>query len=208
MGTADRRAREKKERRQAILDCAKRLFARKGFENATINEVAQEAEFAKGTIYLYFKSKEEILYILLEPWLEENLRQVIELAAKPSPSQETTLRRVFTLMYKKYLEEPEKHQIILNYNAKKYKRMLTKENFFRLRKIMRDNLHEIEKIVARGLELGEFHSVNPKSCSILIWNMFMGAVLYDENRTYDGKRSYLESTLDEAINLMVRGLKK
>ena len=207
MGTAERRAREKEERKQDILKCAKRLFARKGFENTTMDEVAREAELAKGTLYLYFKSKEELLYSLLEPMLVDYNKRVRELASRPSPSQETTLQRMLAFMYEEYLEEPEMYHIVLRYRAREYKSLLSEENFNRLREIMRDNLYEVEKAVAQGLESGEFHDVNPKAFSILFWNMFMGVVQYDENRTYNGKRSYMKSTLDEAVSIIIRGLK-
>lgn len=207
MGTAERRAREKETRKQAILDSAKALFARKGFENTTMDEVAREAELAKGTLYLYFKSKEELLYSLLEPLLNEYRKEVRELAAEPGPSQEAILRRMFSYMYEKYLKEPEMYHIIMRYQAKEYRELLSEENFNRLREIMRDNLKEVEKVVTQGLEAGEFHDVNPKYLSILFWNIFMGVVQYDENRTSDEGASYLKPTLDEAISILIRGLK-
>jgi TetR/AcrR family transcriptional regulator, fatty acid metabolism regulator protein len=55
--TAGRREREKAQRRQAILAAAERVFAVHGFETATMEQIAREAEFATGTIYLYFKDK-------------------------------------------------------------------------------------------------------------------------------------------------------
>ncbi len=57
-----RREREKLAHRQDILDAATRVFAEKGFFGATLDEVAQEAEFSKGTLYLYFSSKDDLLY--------------------------------------------------------------------------------------------------------------------------------------------------
>ena len=61
-----RKEREKLLRRQAILDAASRIFAEKGFERATLDEIAEAAEFGKGTIYNYFSSKEELFFTLLE----------------------------------------------------------------------------------------------------------------------------------------------
>ena len=65
MGTRDRRAREKVGRREAILKAAKEVFARKGLLASTIDDVAQRAEVAKGTIYLHFKAKEDLFKALL-----------------------------------------------------------------------------------------------------------------------------------------------
>ena len=51
----------KEEKSLRILDAAIRVFARKGFYNSTIADVAKVAEVAEGTIYLYFKNKDDLL---------------------------------------------------------------------------------------------------------------------------------------------------
>ena len=60
MGIAERREREKQRRRNDILDAAEHVFFEKGLKSATMDEVAEEAELSKGTLYLYFKSKEDL----------------------------------------------------------------------------------------------------------------------------------------------------
>jgi TetR/AcrR family transcriptional regulator len=60
MGTAERREREKEERRNSILDAAEKVFFSKGVKDATMDEIAEAAELSKGTLYLYFGSKEDI----------------------------------------------------------------------------------------------------------------------------------------------------
>jgi len=61
----ERRARHLERRRQAILEAAARVFARKGFDKATTREIAQEAEISEGTIYNYFASKQKLLEALV-----------------------------------------------------------------------------------------------------------------------------------------------
>jgi TetR/AcrR family transcriptional regulator len=60
MGIMERREREKEQRRNDILDAAEKVFFNKGINLATMDDVAEAAELSKGTLYLYFKSKEEI----------------------------------------------------------------------------------------------------------------------------------------------------
>ncbi len=60
MGTQERRQREKERRRNDILNAAERVFFSKGVNTATMDDVAEEAELSKGTLYLYFKSKQEL----------------------------------------------------------------------------------------------------------------------------------------------------
>ncbi len=57
MGTQERREREASQRREVILASAKRVFWQKGYQGATMPEIAAEAELAPGTLYLYFASK-------------------------------------------------------------------------------------------------------------------------------------------------------
>src|SRR5438445_403211 len=49
---------------QQIIDAAVRVFARNGFYNSRVSDIAREAGIASGTIYLYFKTKDEILVTL------------------------------------------------------------------------------------------------------------------------------------------------
>ena len=65
MGTSDRRAREKDAKRRAILSAAIRCFGEKGYDGTTLDEVGRRAEVAKGTLYLYFKSKADLFASLL-----------------------------------------------------------------------------------------------------------------------------------------------
>ena len=60
-----RRERQKARNRKEIMDAAIKVFAEKGYHDATLDEISQEAEFSKGAIYLYFSNKEDILYSIL-----------------------------------------------------------------------------------------------------------------------------------------------
>lgn len=62
MGIAERKEREKEQRANAIIDAAEKVFFERGLENATMDEVAERAELSKGTLYLYFKNKEAIVF--------------------------------------------------------------------------------------------------------------------------------------------------
>jgi TetR/AcrR family transcriptional regulator len=64
MGIAERKEREREQRRNEIIDAAEIVFFSKGLANASMDEVASKAELSKGTIYLYFKSKEELLFAI------------------------------------------------------------------------------------------------------------------------------------------------
>ena len=60
MAVAERRQREKEERRAAIIDAAEAVFRAKSVSAATMDDIAAAAELSKGTLYLYFDSKDEL----------------------------------------------------------------------------------------------------------------------------------------------------
>ena len=64
MGIAERKEREKLQRRNDIIDAAEKVFFSRGFESATMDEIAEMAELSKGTLYLYFKSKEDLQFAI------------------------------------------------------------------------------------------------------------------------------------------------
>src|SRR5438046_8011238 len=68
-------------KRERILDAAVKVFAAEGFYNAKVSQIAHQAGVADGTIYLYFKSKDDLLINLFEDRMERvnaNLREAID----------------------------------------------------------------------------------------------------------------------------------
>ena len=80
MGTAERRRREKERRRKEIINAAERVFFSKGYDNATMDDVAETAELSKGTLYLYFDGKEDLYHAIVLRGLVI-LREMFEIAA-------------------------------------------------------------------------------------------------------------------------------
>jgi TetR/AcrR family transcriptional regulator len=60
MGIIERKEREREHRREEIIDAAQKIFFQKGLAIATMDEIAEAAELSKGTLYLYYKSKEDL----------------------------------------------------------------------------------------------------------------------------------------------------
>ncbi len=60
MGIQERKQRERERRRQQIIVAAKRVFSEKGYSKSTMEDIAKEAELSPGTLYLYFKNKDEL----------------------------------------------------------------------------------------------------------------------------------------------------
>ncbi|MEJ2503485.1 MAG: helix-turn-helix domain containing protein, partial [Gemmatimonadota bacterium] len=80
-----RRERKKEATRRRIVDAATRLFGERGFDAPTVDEIAESADVAKGTIYNYFSTKEELLFELLVDLEREVQREVPRIAEGPGP---------------------------------------------------------------------------------------------------------------------------
>jgi TetR/AcrR family fatty acid metabolism transcriptional regulator len=75
------------DKRERILDAAERVFARQGFYQSRVSEIARDAGVADGTIYLYFKSKDDLLISLFESRMERvNQRMATALANQVTPT--------------------------------------------------------------------------------------------------------------------------
>jgi len=64
------------ERKDAILDCAKRLFSRQGYYQTHISDIIKEAQIARGTVYQYFNNKDDIFVTLVDDFLEKWINMV------------------------------------------------------------------------------------------------------------------------------------
>ena len=85
------------ERREQILDAAVNVFAKKGFDGANVADIAEAAKVGKGTMYLYFKSKEEVFRaILLE-------RSVLPHLAEMQVDYEAPLEETLTTLARTYI---------------------------------------------------------------------------------------------------------
>lgn len=96
MATLPRRERERLLRRQAMLDAARAVFAERGFLHATLDEVAERAEFGKGTLYNYFPGgKDELLRAVLDELfaeLEALMEPLLDAAADDTAAFRAALR--------------------------------------------------------------------------------------------------------------------
>ena len=93
-------------KRESILRAATRVFARNGYFNSKVADIAREADVADGTVYLYFKSKEEILHSIFDQNMTEAInagRLLIEKISDPGEK----LRRIAMLHLERLGADPD-----------------------------------------------------------------------------------------------------
>jgi AcrR family transcriptional regulator len=80
MTVSERRAREKAELREEILDAARELFVREGYEHFSMRRLAEKIDYSPTTIYLYFKDKADLLFSLCEETFSKLVQQLETIA--------------------------------------------------------------------------------------------------------------------------------
>lgn len=85
MGIADRRQREKEQRKTEIIDAAESLFFSRSYEDVSMDEIAREVELNKATIYLYFKNKETLFATIVLRGIEILIEKYTECMEKQVP---------------------------------------------------------------------------------------------------------------------------
>ena len=84
--------------RQLLVEVARQLFAKNGLANTTMNDIAVASGKGRRTLYVYFKSKEEVYYAVIETELERLSDKLDEVAAKKIRPQD----KIIELIYKRY----------------------------------------------------------------------------------------------------------
>ena len=96
---------------QQIIDAAVRVFARNGFYNSRVSDIAREAGIASGTIYLYFKTKDEILVTLFRDKMAAFVKALrTEIAREHDP--EAKIRRLVRLHFEVLEASPDMAEVV------------------------------------------------------------------------------------------------
>ncbi|GAB4585448.1 TetR/AcrR family transcriptional regulator [Nocardia sp. IFM 10818] len=118
---------DKTARRQEILAAAVRVFARKGFAASRIDDVAAEAGIAKGSVYLYFDSRDALLDAAFDQYSgdsQEMVRHILEGGAPPLARFEELVRGILELISSR----PEHARILLDLWATDYMKTVYREH--------------------------------------------------------------------------------
>jgi TetR/AcrR family transcriptional regulator, fatty acid metabolism regulator protein len=97
---------------QQIIDAAVRVFARNGFYNSRVSDIAREAGIASGTIYLYFKTKDEILVVTLFREKMAAFVAALRAAIAREPDPEAKIRRLVHLHFEVLEADPDMAEVV------------------------------------------------------------------------------------------------
>jgi len=211
MGIEERKERERRiqrnVRRRQIIGAAKKVFSEKGFNGATMEDIAREAELSSGTLYLYFSSKDE-LYAAINVELQKYMqRKVQELADNPKLSPPDKVAALSEVLYNIYEYDPSMMRNVLHLQASETLKNLTQETIQTINGILAQTLAPMSKIITDGMRQGFFKEMPPVAVVDMFWALFSGLVLWEESkRMFDPRKNYLRPTLDLAMKVMGQGI--
>lgn len=177
MSVAERRAREKQHRIQDILEAAEKVFFKKGFESATMNEIAQKAELGKGTIYLYFKGKDDVHRAIVEKGMDI-LFSLIEDAAISHACGMSKLETVWDSFMRFRTDYPNYCNAFIHYETKPRSESEPGDfhGWVNKYKVITFMMAAIEEGRADGSVRSD---INAADMTLMLWAQMTGAIMLD-----------------------------
>ncbi|MCF8227353.1 MAG: TetR/AcrR family transcriptional regulator [Bacteroidales bacterium] len=173
MGISERKEREKQQRRTEIVNAAEKVFFTQGFKTATMDQVAEEAELSKGTLYLYFKSKEELHFAI-------NMRAgdiMYEYFSKAIHTNQNGLEntRNIGMAYIEFVKyNPKYFESIMHFQIKNVDDFISGSEYFKEHK-KKNPLKLFIGVIEEGIKDGSIRSdIKPEIISHTLWAMATG----------------------------------
>jgi len=208
LGLEERRKREKKSRKNAILKAARGLFFENGFRPVTVESIAKKAELSKGSIYLYFKSKEEIYTQILLSDIDKFHQNFKDILHNSTSASEAITR--FAMIYVDlFLNDRELFRILMTFMLHTNAMNLPEDLNNHIIKSTNRNINTIEEIFSYGIERGEFsHTINLRLSRNAFWGLLNGIIsLHLFTGTESKRAEVIHSTIKAGLEIYIRGLK-
>jgi len=188
---------------------AKRVFYNKGFAKVTMEDIAREAELSPGTLYLYFKNKDELcasLSLRILQYLNIRLRHV-------SSEKELDGQQKLEALKKTIIDVYEFDPLILinlfRLQSSEILKNLSPQLLADIKKLFNSSLSAMSDIFNEGINKGVIIDKKPEALADQLWALFSGIVLWGESKKimYNNK-DYLKQALETAFEVFLLGIKK
>jgi AcrR family transcriptional regulator len=185
-------------KRQSIRQAVIRLMCREGLKSVTMERVAQEVGIAKGTVYLHYRDKQQLLDEVKESALSPMIAKVDEIFAGDSPPERKL--QAYSLRYLGYFDERRDLFRILLYERETVRVHGSRFRSDRYRHLV----DEVAKVIDDGMQNGSFRIVDaPRVASMFVESNF--AML--NQRLLTDKPGPVEEDAETIADLFIRGLR-
>jgi len=154
-----RKEREYLAHREEILSAAEKVFAAKGFFSTTMSDIAREAEFGTGSLYKYFKSKEDLYFTLIDEKVEEINGPVKAELSHKTPAVER-IKKVLGLQFEFFERNRDFFRIYASERTR-FEWTVKDELGKDLHEKMVAYIQFLAGVMREGIEAGEFKPLNP-----------------------------------------------
>jgi AcrR family transcriptional regulator len=187
-------------RRNQILDAATTVFVRQGFQHARMDDIVEESGLSKGTLYWYFKSKEDIINAILRRLFTGELANLESLL-----EAERTVSERLVLLTSDRVNGMKRMSrlvpIIFEFYAvavhQQWVQQFIGEYFQQFRKLLED-------LIQQGIDRGEFRPVNATEAAISLASMYEGLTIH---WLMDPQTMQWDILSESSIPLLLDGLK-
>lgn len=188
-----------RERKDQITRAAVRCFAARGYHATQISDIIRKAKVARGTFYLYFKSKHDIFNIILDEFIAHLGCQIrtIELNSEKSPAEQMreNVKRVVDVI----LNQPELAKIIFN-EAVGLDWQVDK----RLKDFYARLINIVGSSIRKGISLGLVRSVHPDTAACIVLGGFREIIV--QNGIFKNTKIGRERMIGGLIDVLLGGL--
>lgn len=209
MSIHERRLRERERRRQQIIAASKRVFLSKGVTEATIKDIAEAAELSPGTLYIYFRNKDELyssLSIRMLKHLSLGLQRVKEIKELTHTER---IKAVKEALFEAYEIDPPIFITLSHLQASETLDNISAELLEQIMGLSRQSIDTLAAIFVDTRNDGGMQDFDPQRLALILWALFSGLVLWEESkRSLDPRKDFLKPTLELAFEIFWRGISK
>ena len=181
-----------------ILVAARKVFARKGFGGATMDDIAAAAGVAKGTLYLYFKSKRDVYLRTIRHGRAELLKQVME-----DVGAEAGLRDKIRVFIRTRVRYAEAHRDFYKIYLTEFDNIIHGAASTGFRELYAKHAQVMEKALLEGMERGEIRPVKADVAAFAIQDMTRSLIT---RRLLGWSKSDAEEDIDFLCDLIWNGI--
>lgn len=206
MGQKERREREKVHRREQILNAARALLFQEGFHKTSVNKISKKAELSIGSIYFYFKNKEEIFAALEHEGLDI-MHAGILAETENATDCEHKLKKG-ALAYYRFSQKHRDYFDVINYFLSSPQIFFSEDLNRTIDSKGAAILRYIADIVEEGVEKGLFDESAPGNFAVFFWASLHGLIQIEKLRgtiiESDNFESFFEYSVDRLIDSIRR----
>lgn len=210
----EKRIKKERERRiDDILLAARSVILLKSYSSATMDDIAAEAGISKPIIYQYFKTKEELFVLMIEPMvssLAQNMEKIrISLEKNKYSTGRDIVKDVFNVYFETFEKNPEIIKIFNMFLQIGRLNQFNKEATEKIKALGKKSYIEGNLIYKYSIEQGFFHETDTFHATDLVWGTFCGIVQIEQNRwNKDGLSIYLKPAIDYVENFFISSIVK